>query len=123
LSLIALITTIAILEPQRQGFGGRIAGGAGARPAGLRVKKPFFAVRDAKSTTRSVGQRVRRTKVAHSITMRGTQSKSSKPSMFRKFTIWVRDTEVADSMRARSEAKQVKSRTTKRKPPKIKRRR
>ncbi|MCP4307100.1 MAG: hypothetical protein GY788_19960 [bacterium] len=52
--------------------------------------------------------------------MRGAQPKPPKPSMFRRMTNWMRDTEIADSMRARSDAKTVKSRA-KKKPPKIKR--
>jgi hypothetical protein len=43
--------------------------------------------------------------------------------MMRRFTNWVRDTEIADTYRARSDAKRVKSKTTRKKPPKINRRR
>jgi hypothetical protein len=55
--------------------------------------------------------------------MRGVQGKAPKPSMFRRMSNWMRDTELADTFRARSGAKQVKSRTTVRKPPRLKRRR
>ncbi|MEA2003014.1 MAG: hypothetical protein U9N84_14155, partial [Actinomycetota bacterium] len=123
LTLMALIATLAILQPQRQGFGGRVAGGVGAGAAGRHVKRRSFGSREAKPAAPTVGQRVRRTKVAQNITMRGAQPKPPKPSVFRRFSNWIRDTEIADSFRARSEAKQVKSRTTQRKPPKIKRRR
>jgi hypothetical protein len=70
-----------------------------------------------------MGSRVRRTKVAQTISMRGAQAKPPKPSMLRRMTNRLRDTEIADSFRARSEAKQVKSRTSRKKPPRIKRRR
>jgi hypothetical protein len=120
---MALIATLAILQPQRQGFGGRVVGGVGARPAGRHVKRRSLGSREVKPATPTVGQRVRRTKVAQNITMRGAQPKPPKPSMFRRLSNWVRDTEIADSFRARSEARQVRERTTQKKPPKIKRRR
>jgi hypothetical protein len=105
-----MIATVALLQPQQQGFGNRaVAGAASGRQAKTRAASP------------TVGQRVRRTKVAQNITMRGAQPKPPKPSVARRLTNWVRDTEVADSFRARSGAKQVKART-KKKPPKIKRR-
>jgi hypothetical protein len=107
-----MIATVALLQPQQQGFGNRaVAGAAAGRQAKTRAASP------------TVGQRVRRTKVAQNITMRGAQPKPPKPSTFRRLTNWVRDTEVADTFRARSDAKQVQSRTKKKKPPKIKRRR
>jgi hypothetical protein len=66
---------------------------------------------------------VKRTKVAQSVA-RTTQTKPPKPSFFRRITNWFRDTEVADSMRARSDARRVQQRGGRRKPPpKIKRRR
>ena len=55
--------------------------------------------------------------------MRGAQTKPPKPSLMRRLTNRLRDTEIADTFRARSEAKQVQSRTSRKKPPKIKRRR
>jgi hypothetical protein len=70
-----------------------------------------------------MGARLRRTKVAQSITMRGAQPKPPKPSLLRRWSNRLRDTEIADTFRARSEAKQVKSRSSRKKPPKIKRRR
>ncbi|MDJ0498392.1 MAG: hypothetical protein QNJ89_11215 [Acidimicrobiia bacterium] len=111
--MIALIATIALLQPQRQGFGDRVAVGAGsrARAAGPKPAAP------------TVGSRVRRTKVAQSISMRGAQPKPPKPSVLRRWSNRLRDTELADTFRARSEAKQVKARTSRKKPPKIKRRR
>jgi hypothetical protein len=121
--LIALIATIAILQPQRQGFGGRVAAGAAPRPAGRHVKKRAVSAREPKPVTPTMGQRVRRTKVAQNISMRGAQPKAPKPSMFRRMSNWARDTEIADTWRAKSEAKQVKSRSASTKPPKIKRRR
>jgi hypothetical protein len=116
LTLIALIATIGILQPQRAGVGA----GAGALAGGRHAKKRSFGAREVKPASPTVGQRVKRTKVAQNISMRGAQPKPPKPSMFRRMTNWARDTEIADSMRARSDAKQVKSRT-KKKPPKIKR--
>ena len=121
LALIALIATLSLLQPQREGLSARYANGAaGARPAGRHVKKRNIGVTASAPT---VGQRVRRTKVAQSITMRGAQPKPPKPSRFRRMTNWFRDTELADSFRARSEARQVKARASQRKPPRIKRRR
>jgi hypothetical protein len=119
-----MIATIALLQPQQQGFGNRAVAGAaaGGRAAGRHTKKREAAA--PRAATPTVSQRVRRTKVAQNITMRGAQPKPPKPSMFRRLTNWVRDTEVADTFRARSDAKQVKARTArKKKPPKIKRRR
>jgi hypothetical protein len=118
LALIAMIATIALLQPQLQGAGGRDAPGVAG---GRHVKRRAAATPRAPAPT--VSQRVRRTKVAQNITMRSSQPKPPKPSMFRRMTNWMRDTEVADTFRARSDAKQVKSRTVKKKPPKIKRRR
>jgi len=54
---------------------------------------------------------------------RSAQPKPPKPSLMRRFRNWVRDTEIADSYRARSGAKEVQSRSARKKPPKIKRRR
>jgi hypothetical protein len=70
----------------------------------------------------TIGQRVKRTKVAQSVVSRTAQPKPPKPSFFRRIGNWFRDTEMADSMRARSDARRVQQRTAKRKPPKIKRR-
>lgn len=118
LALIAMIATIALLQPQAQGANGR----AGAAVAGGRhVRRRGPAV--PKTAAPTVGQRVRRTKVAQNITLRGAQAKPPKPSMFRRMTNRLRDTEIADSFRARSDAKQVKARSTRKKPPKIKKRR
>jgi hypothetical protein len=55
--------------------------------------------------------------------MRGAQPKPPKPSLMRRMTNRLRDTELADTFRARSEAKQVKARAARKKPPKIRRRR
>jgi hypothetical protein len=121
LALIALIATVALLQPQQQGFNGRAAAGvASGRAAGRHAKRKSGAAPRAAAPT--VGQRVRRTKVAHNITMRSAQPKPPKPSMFRRMSNRLRDTEIADTFRARSGARQVKART-KRKPPKIKKRR
>jgi hypothetical protein len=117
---MALIATIAILQPQRQGFGSRALAGAAARPTGRHVRGRGAPTRSAGP---SVGARVRRSKVAQNITMRSAQPKPPKPSLFRRMSNWIRDTELADTLRARSDAKQVRSRTAKSKPPKIKRRR
>jgi len=60
--------------------------------------------------------------MAQSVVSRTVQTKPPKPGPFRRIGNWFRDTEIADSMRARSDARKVQSRTAKRKPPKIKRR-
>ncbi len=71
-----------------------------------------------------MGQRVKRTKVAQNMAARTSQPKPPKPSFFRRIGNWFRDTEIADTMRARSDARRVQSRTARgKKPPKIKRRR
>jgi hypothetical protein len=122
LTLIALIATIAILQPQRQVGTSRVAGAA-AGPAGRHVRRRTYGPRENRVAAPTVGQRVKRTKVAQSMVSRTTQSKPPKPNLFRRMSNWFRDTEVADSMRARSDARRVQQRTTKGKPPKIKRRR
>jgi hypothetical protein len=122
LTLIALIATIAILQPQRQVGTSRVAGAA-AGPVGRHVRRRTYGPRENRIAAPTVGQRVKRTMMAQSVVSRTVQTKPPKPGLFRRIGNWFRDTEVADSMRARSDARKVQNRTVKHKPPKIKRRR
>jgi hypothetical protein len=119
LTLIALIATIAILQPQRQIGAARVAG----VPMGRHVRRRTYGPRETRVASPTVAQRVKRTRVAQSVVSRTTQTKPPKPSLFRRMANWFRDTEIADSMRARSDARRVQHRTSRSKPPKIKRRR
>ncbi len=130
LVLIALIASVAVLRPDIPGFGGRVraAGPAAAtrrRPDGRPGRRgPGQWLRDTVSPDRyarrpgrvrgpSVGQRVRQTKVAQGIEDKVARPKVKGPSLWQRIRNaspfgWFRDSEIADSFRARSSARKVR---------------